>query len=479
MRVFRRRILVAMFQIFDLSLMLVAFLFATTPVLITQGPVSFAEFFDARIKITNGVLFCLLLLAWNIIFSSFGLYQSKRITNRQSEISEVLKADALATFALYVAGVLLRIEMMTPSFLFIFWFSVSLLTVGSRILLKYLLTNLRIHGRNLRHVLIVGANKRALEFSKMLERHRELGYKIIGFADEEWAGTAELRGQGLQIVCGLDDFSQYLRSSIVDEVVIALPIRSLYAQASQIATLSQEQGINTRLIGGVFDIKLAQSRPEEYEGESVITLYMGMSDGWPLVVKRVFDILSAMLLLAVLSPLFLIVTLLIRFTSPGPVFFLQDRVGLNKRRFRMCKFRTMVPNAEKRLAELESLNEVSGPVFKIKNDPRITPLGRFLRKTSLDELPQLFNVLRGDMSLVGPRPLPLRDYEGFDQDWQRRRFSVRPGITCLWQISGRSSISFEKWMELDMQYIDKWSLWLDLKILVRTIPAVLGGSGAA
>jgi exopolysaccharide biosynthesis polyprenyl glycosylphosphotransferase len=479
MRIFRRRILVAMFQIFDLALMLIAFFTATIPVLISQGAVSFTEFFDARIKISNGVLFCLLLLVWNIIFSSFGLYQSKRITNRRSEIPEVLKAAALATFALYVAGMLLRIEMMTPSFLFIFWFSVSLLTVGSRILLKYFLTNLRIHGRNLRYVLIVGTNKRALEFSKMLERHRELGYMVIGFADLEWAGTAELRGQGCQIVCGFDNFSEYLRNSIVDEVVIALPIRSLYAVASQIATVSQEQGINTRLIGSVFDTKLAQSRAEEYEGESVITLYVGMSDGWPLVVKRAFDILSAVMLLVVLSPLFLMVTLLIRLTSTGPVFFLQDRVGLNKRRFRMCKFRTMVPNAEKRLAELESLNEVSGPVFKIKNDPRITPIGRFLRKTSLDELPQLFNVLRGDMSLVGPRPLPLRDYEGFDQDWQRRRFSVRPGITCLWQISGRSSISFEKWMELDMQYIDKWSLWLDLKILVRTIPAVLGGSGAA
>jgi len=139
----------------------------------------------------------------------------------------------------------------------------------------------------------------------------------------------------------------------------------------------------------------------------------------------------------------------------------------------------MVVDAEKRMKEIEHLNEVTGPVFKIKNDPRITPLGRFLRKTSVDELPQLFNVLKGDMSLVGPRPLPIRDYEGFNEDWQRRRFSVRPGITCLWQIGGRSSISFEKWMELDLQYIDKWSLKLDLEILVKTIPAVLKGSGAA
>jgi lipopolysaccharide/colanic/teichoic acid biosynthesis glycosyltransferase len=157
----------------------------------------------------------------------------------------------------------------------------------------------------------------------------------------------------------------------------------------------------------------------------------------------------------------------------------QKRVGLNKRRFPIYKFRTMVANAEEKIRELEHLNKVSGPVFKIDNDPRITPIGKLLRKTSVDELPQLLNVLKGDMSIVGPRPLPVRDYEGFNEDWHRRRFSVRPGITCLWQIAGRSSIPFEKWMELDMQYIDKWSLWLDLRIVLRTIPAVIRGTGAA
>jgi exopolysaccharide biosynthesis polyprenyl glycosylphosphotransferase len=195
--------------------------------------------------------------------------------------------------------------------------------------------------------------------------------------------------------------------------------------------------------------------------------------------KRVLDFIVSLTLIVFLSPLFLITALLIKLTSRGPVFFLQNRLGLNKRRFRIFKFRTMVPDAEKKMKEIEHLNEVSGPVFKIKNDPRITAIGKFLRKTSIDELPQLFNVLSGDMSLVGPRPLPVRDYEGFNEDWQRRRFSVRPGITCIWQVGGRSSVSFEKWMELDLQYIDKWSLWLDFQILLRTIPAVLKGSGAA
>src|SRR5262249_11463666 len=183
--------------------------------------------------------------------------------------------------------------------------------------------------------------------------------------------------------------------------------------------------------------------------------------------------------LIALAPALAAIALLVKLTSEGPILFQQERLGLNKRRFVMYKFRSMVPDAEKLMAGLQALNEARGPVFKIKNDPRITPIGRFLRRTSLDELPQLFNVLRGDMSLVGPRPLPVRDYEGFNEDWQRRRFSVRPGITCLWQVNGRSKITFEHWMKLDLQYVDEWSIWLDMKILVQTIPAVTKGSGAA
>jgi lipopolysaccharide/colanic/teichoic acid biosynthesis glycosyltransferase len=180
-----------------------------------------------------------------------------------------------------------------------------------------------------------------------------------------------------------------------------------------------------------------------------------------------------------LSPVFFIVAIFVKCSSPGSILFRQTRIGLNKRQFEIYKFRTMVENAEQVQDALLAMNEMDGPVFKIRNDPRITPLGRVLRKTSIDELPQLLNVLKGEMSLVGPRAMSLRDYQLFDQDWQRRRFSVKPGITCLWQVNGRSSIPFEKWMELDMQYIDKWSLWLDLKILAQTVPAVWRGTGAA
>jgi lipopolysaccharide/colanic/teichoic acid biosynthesis glycosyltransferase len=190
------------------------------------------------------------------------------------------------------------------------------------------------------------------------------------------------------------------------------------------------------------------------------------------------DVTLAAGALLILSPILLIAAVAIKLTSSGPIFFLQERIGVNKRRFKMFKFRTMVPNAETLLADLEKHNEAGGPVFKIKNDPRITTIGKLLRRSSIDELPQLLNVLKGDMSLVGPRPLPVRDYEGFNEDWQRRRFSVKPGITCLWQVNGRSGISFDQWMLLDLRYMDEWSIWLDLKILAKTVPAVFRGAGA-
>jgi lipopolysaccharide/colanic/teichoic acid biosynthesis glycosyltransferase len=194
--------------------------------------------------------------------------------------------------------------------------------------------------------------------------------------------------------------------------------------------------------------------------------------------KNSFDFLGATSLLILLAPLMLIIAALIKLTSPGPVLFIQERVGLNKRRFKMFKFRTMSVDADELQKKLEELNEANGPVFKIKHDPRVTSFGKWLRKTSLDELPQLFNILLGDLSLVGPRPLPERDFQKFNQLWFNRRFSVKPGITCIWQISGRSETSFDKWILQDLEYIDKWSLGLDLKILFMTIPAVVRGTGA-
>jgi exopolysaccharide biosynthesis polyprenyl glycosylphosphotransferase len=240
------------------------------------------------------------------------------------------------------------------------------------------------------------------------------------------------------------------------------------------------QGIQVHLLSDFFQLQIARARATEFDGIPLLTLSTNTLAFWPAYLKRVFDIVISGLLLILLSPVFLLVAFLIKLISPdGPVFFVQSRVGYNRRCFNMIKFRSMVPNAELLQCELEAMNEAQGPVFKIKNDPRITPIGRVLRKTSLDELPQLLNVLRGDMSLVGPRPLPLRDVKRFEESSLKRRFSVKPGITCLWQINGRSDLtSFDQWIEQDLEYIDHWSFSLDLKILAKTIPAVLKGTGA-
>jgi exopolysaccharide biosynthesis polyprenyl glycosylphosphotransferase len=228
----------------------------------------------------------------------------------------------------------------------------------------------------------------------------------------------------------------------------------------------------------LFSVRLTRAVAEQLDETPILSLYTNKEHSWGFVCKRVMDVVGAAVLLLLCAPLLLLIAALIKLTSPGPVFFAQERLGYNKRLFRIFKFRTMVANAPELQAQLEHLNEVGGPVFKIKDDPRVTPLGKFLRKTSLDELPQLFNVLLGDLSLVGPRPLPRRDYDRFEKYWFNRRFSVKPGITCIWQVSGRSNTDFDHWIRQDLEYIDQWSLALDVKILLKTIPAVWRGTGA-
>lgn len=473
----RRQRLVNLLKVFDLSILVVCFVLATVPVVFGPNNAPLREFFSLRIKVQNFILFSGLLLVWHIIFSSLGLYQPNRLLPRRSEILVILKATSLTALCTAMAKLFFTIRMVNPTFLFAFWILASVAEVTLRLALRCILDHLRVRGHNLRHVLIVGTNSRTAEFATKLEARREYGYRILGFVDEEREGFEH--PSEYPVVCNFQGFMAYIRSSIVDEVVIGLPLQSFYYEASRIAAACEVQGIIVRFLPSIFNLKVARPRAEDFEGDSLITLSTGPADGWPVVIKRILDVSVSLILIAVLAPLLLVTAILIKLTSPGSVLFTQERLGLNKRKFRVYKFRTMSHDAEERLADVEHLNEVSGPVFKIKNDPRITPFGKFLRKSSIDELPQLLNVLKGDMSLVGPRPLPVRDYDGFDQDWHRRRFSVRPGITCLWQVSGRSSIGFDRWMELDMQYIDEWSLWLDLKILAGTIPAVLKGSGAA
>jgi exopolysaccharide biosynthesis polyprenyl glycosylphosphotransferase len=328
-------------------------------------------------------------------------------------------------------------------------------------------------------MLIVGTNPRSIKFAKKIENNPHFGYKIVGFIDDKWDGVKELQKHDYHLKGEINDFLDFIRSNVIDEVVIGLPVKSRYDQINQIISICEEQGINISFLSNIFNHKLAYMSSDNFAGDNFILFNNGKLAGWPLFFKRIMDITFSFILLVFCLPLFLIISLLIKIASQGPAFFIQERVGLNKRRFNLYKFRTMVLDAEKLINKLEHLNEVDGPAFKIKNDPRVTAFGRFLRKTSLDELPQLINILKGDMSIVGPRPLPVRDYEGFSHDWQRRRFSVRPGLTCLWQINGRCEVSFKKWMELDLKYIDGWSFWLDIIIIAKTIPALISGRGAS
>jgi exopolysaccharide biosynthesis polyprenyl glycosylphosphotransferase len=464
------------------NLGLIALCFGLATVLLAsnvRGGVSFLEFLSMRVRLWNFAIIAMTIVAWHLIFSLCGFYVSSRLSTRRALITDTLIATTAATLFFAAIAQLFRIRMATPRFIVVFWLLCSVLILTSRMLVRYFLHTIRRRGLNLRHMLVLGTNSRAIGFAKHVASKPQLGYRLLGFVDDEWHGLREFREGDHALCCDFGGLAEYLRNNVVDEVAIYLPLQSFYEHVTQVVALCEQHGIIMRFDSDIFNLKIARPRADDFDGFSHITSYVGSLDGYSILAKRVLDVAASLAILTVLAPFLAIVAILVKCTSKGPVLFLQERIGLNKRRFRICKFRTMVSNAEAMLPALEMLNEVAGPVFKIKDDPRLTSIGRFLRRTSIDELPQMFNVLKGDMSLVGPRPLPVRDYEGFNEDWQRRRFSIRPGITCLWQVNGRSSIPFEQWMMLDLQYMDEWSLWLDLKILARTVPAVLRGSGAA
>jgi exopolysaccharide biosynthesis polyprenyl glycosylphosphotransferase len=275
----------------------------------------------------------------------------------------------------------------------------------------------------------------------------------------------------------LDRFQSIITSRVIDEVFIALPIKSFYNKIEEIVSICTERGIGIRIISDLFLLRNANTSVDTVDKFPLLNISQGPDDAFKLWVKRAVDIFVTVVLLVLLLPFLPIVALVIWLDSTGPVFFIQERVGYNSRQFKLVKFRTMVVNAEEMKSSLMEQNEMDGPVFKIGNDPRITRVGSILRKFSIDELPQLINVLKGDMSLVGPRP-PTPD-EVQQYSWkQRRRLSVRPGITGLWQVEGRNSVPFEHWVELDLHYIDHWTLGLDFRILLRTVSAVLSRKGA-
>jgi exopolysaccharide biosynthesis polyprenyl glycosylphosphotransferase len=420
-------------------------------------------------QLESTIFFAGVMLSWGFCLSSIWLYRSKRLAASNDEVWDVIKAVGFCTLILATMVFYAEWVVFPKRFLLIFFLiSLGLLTV-IRAYKRIILQQARMQGRNLRSVIVVGNGPRGQKRARQIDEYPEFGYHFLGFVDDV---------KGENVLGEIDQIRDILVNNVVDELIVCLPIKTFYEKMENIVKAAEEQGITVRVYSDLFNMRLAKAVPGEFGETPMLSLYTGPARDWRMIVKSVIDFVGASILLLILSPLLILITLLIRLTSKGPALFVQERVGYNKRLFKMYKFRTMVTNAEELQAKLESMNEASGPVFKIKNDPRVTPIGRFLRKTSLDELPQLFNVLIGDLSLVGPRPLPVRDVQKFDEYWFNRRFSIKPGITCVWQISGRSETSFDKWILQDLEYIDKWSLLLDLKILYKTPKAVIYGTGA-
>ena len=471
---FRRVFLIGLYKFSDIIILFFSLFFAVFICVYGGKPFALSNLLSAQVKVQNFVILIIITVSWGITFRYFNLYQTKRLGNKLHECWDILKATTLGTCIIVSLISVFHTFDFSGIFIVSFWISSTFLTMAVRMTMRVFLAKMRNMGRNLRHVIIIGTNQRAQSFAKVIRRRKDLGYNLLGFVDNKYPDTSDHTG----LLSDLNHFSELLKLHVIDEVVIGLPIKSFYEEIKKIVLLCEEQGIMVRFITELFDLQLSESRVDYLEGSPILTLYTGPLNVWCLGFKRTIDILFSATVLLLFFPFFIVVGILIRLDSPGSIFFVQERVGYNKRRFKVYKFRTMIRDAGIKQSELENLNEMSGPVFKIKDDPRITTIGKVLRKTSIDELPQLFNVLKGDMSLVGPRPLPVRDFNGFEKNWQKRRFSIRPGLTCLWQVNGRNKITFEKWMELDMEYIDNWSLLLDAKILLKTILVVFKGSGA-
>ncbi len=441
---------------------------------IGQMPSGWASFLAVHITLQKLLLVGLFLAAWRSIFAISGLYEWKRISARPQELSLAAFASTVgSTFTLIFA-----LESSSGAFgaiaILYFWLAATGLVLLLRSFFRELAFDSPASGT--RGVIIVGSGPRAFGVYRQLSSDRAREYNVIGFVDSNEAVSSDEIGH--RLLGTLDQLESILMCQPVDDVVIALPMRSSYNAIHDAIQICERGGVRAKYLADVFHDSFATPRFEESWEFPAVAMTIAPEDG-RLIVKRILDIVGSVIGLTVLSPVLLATALAIKLTSPGPAIFAQERVGFNKRRFRMWKFRTMTADAEARQAALEHLNEARGPVFKIKKDPRVTGIGGFLRRRSIDEFPQLFNVLRGEMSLVGPRPLPLRDVARFTEASAMRRFSMRPGLTCFWQIQGRSDLGFEDWIRSDLEYIDHWSLTLDLRILLKTVPAVLRGVGAA
>jgi exopolysaccharide biosynthesis polyprenyl glycosylphosphotransferase len=412
------------------------------------------------------------LLGWQLASWTANLYRAYRTLSILHEVLRLARTFVILAVVIAAGQFALKQQELSRLFFGLYYATAFALLVANRVAVRLAARAARRRGYNTRAFAVVGSGEMAEVMVQTIAAHREWGYVFAGYILDDAAGAPS----GAPVLGRLGDMGRILEDHVVDEVVFALPRERLGA-VEELALLCEEQGVGVKVLLNVFPNLAAKLTVEEVDGIPVLAFSSAPGEAGALAGKRLFDVAVSALVLALGAPLWIALAVAVKAGSRGPILFRQRRVGQNGREFWVYKFRSMYEDAEARRAELEHRNEMDGPAFKIADDPRITRVGRFLRKTSLDEVPQFWNVLKGEMSVVGPRP-PLPSEVRRYQRWQRRRLSVRPGITCTWQVSGRNDLDFAQWMELDLRYIDNWSLWHDLEIVLRTIPAVLLGRGA-
>ncbi len=412
------------------------------------------------------------IVAWGGAAWVYRVYDARPHSLRD-EFMRIARAMVLVAFGIFALIFFAHLQWVSRLLTGLYFLVALGLICTNRLLMRSLAHSAGTIPGSPRYYTVVGSGELAAEIIGKLRSHPEWGMRLAGFVLEEGAAAAD---PDCVILGRVPDLGRILEEHVLDDVVFAVPRERLHAIEDAVK-VCEEQGVGVMIALDVLRFGNARMSVGDLNGLPMLALTRTPSDELALAAKRFFDIAVSFTILFLLSPVFAALALAIKLDSRGPVFFRQRRVGLQGRTFDIFKFRSMHLDAEQRLESLRAHNEMSGPVFKMKNDPRITRVGRFIRRTSLDEFPQFWNVLRGEMSVVGPRP-PLPSEVRQYKRWQRRRLSVKPGITCIWQISGRNNIDFDKWMELDLEYIDQWSLWNDIQICLKTIPAVLGTRGA-